>query len=358
MLLLRRNGTRGTWCAVNSLLIPTTILAASIVSPFHEYRWGGLLPYTVLALLFAVNIRHLSAGPGFGNTWAVVNVVNIAAGAAVILHSNLVDKLLGDYYATFYPELVSSMTALGKPVLTFGSHSCAAFFYYLFFLLNLEAFLVLRKSSNLVFAFCCIILGFALLSVTGIVLMSVATMQIVFTLVEKNWTRLLGAALLTGTVGYALVVHYKAEFRDMADLVGVVAQATMHSEVNGVSGRFSQLGTLYSTVKYIKDRPFSPVGVTYRGDLFFGDSGPVEYYLRGSIILFCSIYVGLFFFLKRNVVSLRHAIVLFFTITAFEIGYSALTYVRFLCVLPILVVYLNDLSRCSMLRRNVEVVCA
>lgn len=355
VLLLRRSGIGSALCIINSLLIVDVILASSIISPFYEYRWGGLLPYVLLALLYILNIKEISAGQRLCTALMVTNLVNIVMGVGVILHNAAVDNVLIKYYSTFYPGLVRSMTSVGKPVLSFGSHSSAAFFYYLFFLMNLEAFRVLRRTSNLIFAFCSILLGFALLSVTGIILMSVATIQIFFVLARRNWRRLAVTAVLTAVSCGAVVMHYKLELEPTTDLAFVAEQNALNSEVNGFSGRFSELGTLYSTVRYIRDRPFSPVGVGYRSDLFFGDSGPIEDYLRGSVFLLCSVYGGLFFFLKRNVLSKRYAILLFVAIMAFEIGFSVLTYFRLLCILPLLVIYFNDLSRYEMQQSHVEI---
>jgi hypothetical protein len=125
------------------------------------------------------------------------------------------------------------------------------------------------------------------------------------------------------------------------------ASDVLSSPTSGFLGRFSQAGTLYSTVNYLKDSPFSPVGVGYRGDLFFGDCGPIEYYLRGSVFLVVAIYGGLFAFLRRNLLSKGDALFLFVIIVGFEVGLTALPQVRTLYLLPVVIVYLNSVRRQS-----------
>jgi hypothetical protein len=342
---LRPNGIGGQYCVINSLLLVAAIIAGSILSPFPDYRWGGLLPYLVVALVYTLRISDLSGGRTLRVALTVANIVNLVAGAAVVFHNAFIDNFLVTHYTTFYPELVSAMTERGKPVLTFGSHSTAAFFFYLLFLLNLETFAVLKGRSYFCFALCYLVLGFALFSVTGVVLMSVGAIQLVIFVALRNWRRFAVVATIAVAAIVFLVKHYATYLQDTSEAIFLAEQAATTSDINGFSGRFSELGTMYTTVRYIKDRPFSPVGVGYRGDLFFGDCGPVEYYLRGSLVLVCCMYGGLFLFLKRNLVSKKHLFAVFAVILAFEVGFSSLTYVRLLCLMPVLVIYLNDLAR-------------
>lgn len=345
--LLHKDGMGSAYRVINSFMLVAVVLAATIVSPFPEYRWGGLLPYVVLALLLTVNLREWTATRSLRGALTVANLVNVFVGAAIILGSTSVSDTLVSHYSSFSPDLVSVMTAVRKPVLTFGSHSTAAFFYYLLFLMNFETYKVWRKPSSLAFAACYIVLCFALFSVSGLVFMSFATAQIFLYVTQNNWKLLIASAAVVLATATFLVERYIADLKVVVAYAGLAAEKAATSEVNGLSGRFSELGTLYSTVNYIADRPFSPVGMGYRTDLFFGDSGPVEYYLRGSLPLVLCIYGGLLVFLRRNLVSKRHAILLFFVILAFECGFTSLTYVRLLYLLPVVIVYLNDLSRAN-----------
>ena len=73
----------------------------------------------------------------------------------------------------------------------------------------------------------------------------------------------------------------------------------------------------------------------------------MEYYLRGSIFLVLTVYIGLFAFLRRNLIRRSDAYLLFAVITGFELGFGSLTYIRTLYLLPVFVVYLNDLRRAA-----------
>lgn len=344
LLLLRKHGMGSTYLLGNSLLILAILFAATIRSPFPDYRWGGLLPFIPLVLLLSVNLRELAFHGALRSWLTVVNAINITAGIAVIVHADRIGDFIIDFYSFGYTELVPTMVKNGLPVMTFGTHSVAAFFYYLFFWINFETFKTHKTWFNFVSAICYIGLGCLVRSVTGVGLMLVAILQLLHYGAQKNLRRTLLGIVLAGMVALGVLYYYVPYTEDW--VAGAkVASDIVTSPTGGFLGRFSQTGTLYATVNYIRNNPFSPVGFGNRDDLMFGDSGPVEYLLRGSIVLVYMIYGGLFLFLRQNMLSRRYAWNLFLVIMAFETGYSSLGYYRILYFIPVLVVYLNDLTR-------------
>jgi len=344
LLLLRKDGLTSYPLAGGSILMMAALFAATLLSPFPDYRWGGLLPYIPLSILFVVNIRDLSAGKRFPIILLIANLINVFLGIAAILQNERIGDFLVDHYSSAYSELVPFMMSAGKPVLTFGTHSVAALFYYMLFLMNFEAYKLYRNWSSLAFASSYVVLGFALRSVSGLLLMFFATLQLLrygFRMRPK----LTALSLFTVIVGAVSTLYYFVPDFEEWIAGSKLVWDILTSPVNGFMGRFTEIGTLYSTVHYIQFHPLSPVGVGFRSDLMFGDSGPVEYFLRGSVVLLAAVYVGLFFFLRKNLVSRAHSRLLFLVILAFETGYSSLIHFRALFLLPVLVIYLNDLSR-------------
>ncbi len=344
LLLARRKGLSSLPMLVNSMMMVVLLFAASILSPFPEFRWGGLLPYLALALLFPVDIHDMWLGGRLRSWLTVINLINLAVGLGVMLHSSWVGSFLSNHYSMGTPELVPYMVRIGKPVLTFGTHSLGAFFYFLFFFLNFETYRTYKHWTSLVFALCYIGLTFALLSVTGMALSTLALFQLLRYSAKTHLKPTLALVILIAIAVGGELYFYGPAAEDWAAGAKFVS-AILTSPSNGFLGRFTQSGTLYSTVQYLRNRPFTPVGIGYRGDLMFGDSGPVEYYLRGSILLVCAIYGGYFAFLRHNLLSRRHLWTLFLVTLAFETGFGSLGYFRTLYLLPVIVVYLNDLSR-------------
>lgn len=343
-LLIDRDGLSTPWLCVNSILMIASLLAGTILSPFSDYRWGGLVGFLLLAVLYLVTLRDVSAGQILQTFFVIANVLNVFISAAIILGSDTVDRFLIQHYSSFYPDLVEMMTTFRKPILSFATHSAAAFFFYLFFLLNFETYKLRKKTIFMGFSLSYIILGFALLSFSGMALMSFATFQIGHYIAQRRRKAFLIVISIVLVVSGAVLYRYFADIENLATAIDAVNTAVT-SPTNGFLGRFSQLGTLFDTINYLRNHPFSPVGVSYRADLFFGDSGPVEYYLRGSIFLVLTVYIGLFAFLRRNLIRRSDAYLLFVVITGFELGFGSLTYIRTLYLLPVFVVYLNDLRR-------------
>jgi len=345
-MLLRPHGIANEWTCVNSLVIVASLIGSTILSPFPDYRWGGLLPYLVLALLLTVDVQKLDGGARFQTVFAIASAVNIIWGVSMLLGSESVNNFVITHYSAFYPELLELMTTLRKPVLSFGTHSLAGFFLYLFFWLNLETAKVTGRRIFVIFAACFVFLTVALLSFTGFILGALAFAQMLRYASVQRPKVVAGFVIVVCMVSCAVVKQYDLTLDDWVQATKA-ASDVLSSPTSGFLGRFSQAGTLYSTVNYLKDSPFSPVGVGYRGDLFFGDCGPIEYYLRGSVFLVVAIYGGLFAFLRRNLLSKGDALFLFVIIVGFEVGLTALPQVRTLYLLPVVIVYLNSVRRQS-----------
>src|SRR5581483_2582187 len=291
-LLFERNGMGSSGLCVNSILLIASLLAATVISPFSEYRWGGLFGFLLLAFLYLVVLRDVTGGKSLQIIFVLANLVNVMLGMAVILGSELVDNFLVRYYSSFYPELLEMMMGFRKPVLSFATHSVAAFFFYLFFFLNFETYKVKKSRVYLIFALCYVGLTFSLFSFSSMALTSFAVFQVLRYSAQRRRKTVMAILVVTILAVGAFVIRYLAELENLATISQAVSLA-LTSPTSGFLGRFSQVGTLYDTVNYLRSRPFSPVGLSYRGDLFFGDSGLVEYYLRGSIALVITVYAGL-----------------------------------------------------------------
>jgi hypothetical protein len=141
-------------------------------------------------------------------------------------------------------------------------------------------------------------------------------------------------------------------FEDNSDISQVLPQLAgtiLNSDVNGLLPRYGPGGALRAPLTYLFDHPMSPIGfitpsAVAAGDTALGDSGPVEYLLRGSIPLLVLVYFGLYKFLRFNLPLREHALFLFLVIVAFEIGFSSLIYFRTLYLLPFFVIYMRQVT--------------
>jgi hypothetical protein len=225
-----------------------------------------------------------------------------------------------------------------KPVFTFGSHSLAGYFYFLLFYLNFESYRVERRTIDLTLAIGCIGAGLLLTSITSAVLMTLAVIMLVVRSGHARWPLLLVLTVTIGTVWWG----YRAEIADLIAVSNMIA--SLESSGSGLRGRFGKEGNLLGSIETILRMPLRPIGLSFSPAVFYGDSGPVEYMLRGSWPLLISVYGGFALFLRHSLRWRSHALVLFLATVAFEIGMTVLTYHRFGFFLLFTVMHLNHLA--------------
>src|SRR6266481_8563174 len=348
-LVLRRHGRPSFPVCVLLLSITPLLLIFTFTSGLSTFRPGALLAYGVLSVLFITNLRDVGLPHWFGRLWVAVNIINILAGFAIVAGAQTVNDFIVAHYSTATDELLPNMLALHKPVLTFGSHSTAAFFLYLFFWVNLQSYKVKRKKWLLAFSVSYLFLMLFLLSVSALAFAAVGSFQLAayfWSAIRHKlaWATVALCAVLVTAVFWSPAINWGASLD--------VVKRILQDPGNGLSGRLLPGGTMYYDLKYLRDNPFSPVGASYREGFMFGDNGPVEYMLRGSLPLLLLNYGGLFYFLRRNVILRSYAYILFAVIVLFELGMTTIMSLRALYLIPAFSVYLNSLTASEAQHRN------
>jgi hypothetical protein len=340
ILLLRRRGVVSVPAVANAAAVIVILLVSTLFSPLTEFAYGGMIPILLFSLLACVSVREIGLTATVRTLFDVCNGINIALAVMLLLRVPAVTDFFLAHYAMGYDELLPYMLAEGKPVLMFGSHSIAGFFFYLLFYATFQTFVALKSRLNLVYAVCYLGLLTSLMSFTAVVCAAVATLQIVL---HFQWHKsflagLTASALLLGAV--VLVLPRIDAFEGLKqDLIEVTQR-----QDNGLLGRYSSSGGLMGNLDYIAEHPFRPIGLGLSRQLWYADSGPVEYVLKGSYPLLIAVYAGAFMFLYKNLRNPRRAIFLFLVFLGFEVGYSNLQYIRTQFFLPFLLVYLNGLD--------------
>lgn len=332
------------------VFIGTGIILTLFLSTFifslkfgSTYAFGGLMPYANIVLLFCLNFSDLSISKQVNKVFFVTNVINIIAIFLIFIQPDITHLFLTCFYSWGNQELVIRMLARNKPVFTFAMHSIAGFFFFLFFLLNIETYRSKEHIIYLIYALCYLIFIVLLKSTTAYCFIIVASLYICYRFIYFI------PVFITGTATFVLFNN------------GVVSTLFNHvvtvflSPTNGFLGRFSSHGAFQETLSYIMDNPFSPVGLGYLEFLHFTDSGFIVHLLRGSLLLVILMYLGFFMFLRYNI-KRKDILLLLFSITLmFSLGHVPLLYIRTLYTLPFIVVYLNNLPVPS--RTNQKYFC-
>jgi hypothetical protein len=320
-----------------SLLLFT--LTGSMI--FHEVSMGIFPAYLILALVQLLNIHSFEYSQKLLSvTLIIVSVIQIFFGINIVLINEDVRGFLIDNYSAGYDSLVPTMIGDLKPVTTFGSHSIAGFYFFILFFLNFMTFKVTKKSIFFVTSVLLLLLLVFIRSNTAYLYTAVSFVYMLVGLSRKPLHLVL--FLLMICISVALIyVQYK-ELIDVL-LEYDVQTVTGHSG-SGLAGRYTSGNYLSVTIDFIKEHPFTPIGLSYSDTLFFTDSGIIVYFLRGSVFLIWSIYFGFFHFLKRNLKgSELELYALFLIYLVFEVGYPNLINSRSLGCIPFIVIYLNYL---------------
>jgi hypothetical protein len=111
----------------------------------------------------------------------------------------------------------------------------------------------------------------------------------------------------------------------------------------GLLARYGAGGDLAEPVAYIANHPLRPIGLSSSEKYVLVDSGPVEYMMRGSLLLVILIYGGLWYFLRAHL-QLWDALRMMLCVLVMETGFSVLLYQRTALLLPAFVLYLSGLD--------------
>jgi len=343
LYLAWRHGTRPGAGTFVSLPIIIVITICTLSHSFFRINWGVFAAFNLIALLFALDLRQVRSGRFVYACFLTANLINIACGVAILAGNEWVGELLSNSYSQFYPELVPAMVGLHKPVLTFGTHSLAGFFLYLFFWLNWETYKARRSVLALFFAICELILLLAMASFTSVAFAMLALAQIGIWLWKRS-RRVLVTAAACAVLLVPVGVQSFEDNLDASEMLPQVAGTLLDSDISGPLSRYGPGGNARPTVDYLREHPLSPIGFAMPISAYVIDSGPLEYLLRGSVPLLMLIYLGLYRFLDHNLQSRAHVLTLFLVILGFETGFTALIYYRTACLLPFLVIWLNQIA--------------
>lgn len=325
--------------AVLIVLLPVLFTPFSIL-PVPVY--GILATFLIFALLISTRFDNLQSSKLVDRTFLFLNWANIFLSVGILFHLVIVQAIFTSMYSSAFPELVPMMMEMGKPVLTYSTHSLAAFVHYLFFWVNFCTYRVTGKPINLFFALMYTVFLFSLLSVSGVFFFCAACAQLAWMFLRGNLFKAVLCCTLIVLVFSGLVGFLASQGYFSAGVTSEF-QGIISAQGNGFLGRYSYAGSLLPVLSYLEEHPFRPTGLMSDEDMLLVDSGPLGYYVRGSILLVVLMYSGYFLFLKRNLRDQKQAYFLFAVTICFEVGFSALTSFRAICLFPLIVVYLNGL---------------
>jgi hypothetical protein len=309
----------------------------SLFSSLHEITLSPLTLFPPIAFLFSIKVIDFRA-ENLTRILAMISMANVCM-AIAMLTSEPFQGFMASYYNNFSSDLIMDMVGAKKPVLTFATHSLAGAFVYVFFWLNFRTYQKTGKRLHLLLAVLHVAMCIAIMSITSLALSLAAIVELTC---NFKWLAAISAAS-----AYFLIPL------SMKDTIGdALSAAVWHRESGGYFIRyFDAHGSLANAFAYIHNHPLLPMGLMYSHDLFDEgaqtDSGPVSYFLRGSIVLVLLMYGGFFLFLRRNLLNKWDCYRLFLVVCLTELGAVVLVYPRSFLLIPAFIIYLNSVPVAS-----------
>lgn len=324
----------------NNVYICPTLLVFTWLSPLPGHAYGLLMLYATLALILSTDFGAIPQSTILKCAWQVINYGSLAFAFALIVKYAVADRFIVNNYSVFYDWLVEGSVDAGKPVLTFGSHSLAGFFFAMFCALNCIRARATRAMQPALLALLDLAACAMLRSVTGFMVLLVF-LVVFFSSLQRTWRKpfLLGVSL----VGFSFLLFNHVAILDAAHVMTEV----FSSDANGFLGRYSSHGRAAPMLDYIARNPFRPSGLAYTDEVWVGDSGFLEYWCRGSVVLLALMYRGLWLCLRRAVPGRSARLYVFAMFLMFEFGYTTLVYPRMLGFMPLFFI----VFRASQLKR-------
>lgn len=312
-------------------LFGSILLLFTIKENSSSLSWGATLPLAIYFISVSWKPNLLGKNPAPLFLFSFLFVTALAMLPFLFRWAHL---LVSNYYTYGWEGIVSSMLARGKPVSIFGSHSIAAFFYFIFFLVFSETAYVTKRTMWWIACLVCILLILSLRSTSSYMLLLLATSVAVWFLVRPLPLHRRMLIILPTVLILAIALYFSFDKIMMALGKG-------HS-YSGLFVRYNNDGVLSETIQEILRNPLLGSGLLYDENLYYTDSGYINLLLRVGVFGAAAWYAAFLIWVSRVHASLSFKTFLAVAILTFEIGYPILQTWRFLLILPFISIVMGE----------------
>lgn len=325
--------------------LPMAILLSifTLTSGLPHIDIGPLLTFLAVGLMYCLRLKKFPIG-NYRRILNIFSIANIVLGFGVILGWGGLNNFLISWYSNWLDNMMSAMVDAHMPAFTYTAHHIAAMFIYFFFWMNLKTFKESGYKFYLWMAIIHVFLCAAIQSHTSFVFAAIAFAELLWMLWEYSRKLALASVIAVVFIVPWLLLNFTKDLVSWSD-AAQFSYVMWTGDDTAFIGRYGINGNMHDAIVFLEEHPFRPIGSSYgTNTLMLVDSGPLEYMLRGSVLLIILMYGGLWYFLRRNLLSYRDCCRFFAIIIATEMGFGVMTYIRTFCLFPAFVIYLNSQS--------------
>lgn len=317
-------------------MVIVTLLAQIKYSNYHV-SLARIAPLIVLIYFSFIKIRYFPDSKKMRILLQVICIILIIWNLGIMMNiSPIIDLTYNNFNQYFDLAVHYSVIEGHKPVLTFGVHTYASYFYFILFILCYYTYERENKKIFLVYALFLTLFCLFLLSTTAIIFFVCMLGFLGYKFAKKlNGRKLFFLIVVLCILGAVIYMNYPMIYAKL--------YKNFTSGENSFISRYSKNSVFTTNFKIV----LSSLGIGFNilegMDIGYSDSGYIVYLTMGSIPLLLTIYYRLFIFLKNNI-SADFRKILIFVIFAFEVALPASFNYRFTFMLYFVICYLNSLS--------------
>lgn len=323
------------------VVVTTAQLFANV---YARVSLARIVPLAFLLLMLSIDVKYYSNLSMIKKIIDLFSVLTLFWNAGILLQINPVIEFTKDFYSQYQEKALYYSLLYRKPVLTFGVHNYASFFYFLFFYFCYCLASKTKQKRYYLFCLMYIVYTFLLTSNSSIIYAILMLCMFVYLIRKKIY-------LIIGVAVTALIIFW-SNFQ----LLYVNYSIFLADKKSGFRGRYFSDNNIYiENFKLIKSSFGIGFCILDNVDLNYRDSGYIVYATMGNIILVIALYGLLLFWIKRNI-SKRHRFVLAFIVLSFELASVASFQYRYIYMLVFVMYFFSALDKS--ISKNIELDCS
>lgn len=319
---------------INAYMIIVTSLAKDSY-PDARVSLARIVPIISLLILCSIKIDKY---PKIDFLKVVLNIISITAivwNVLIILRVPQIIDFTYNNYNQYYETCGYYQLVLGhKPVMSFGVHTYASYFYFLLFILCFATYRIQSKTIYLFYCYMYAMFCLFCVSTTSIIFFLIMILVLISDLRRSVSVRAFGLIMAIFAAGL-IVIYF-----NFSDLYSRVYQ-NFTSGGHSFTARYSSSSVFDVNFDVIR----TSLGIGYNIipslELSYSDSGYIVYLTMGNIPLLLVLYYNILKFLNENI-KLYKALVII-AIMGFELGIPGTFNYRFSYFIIFIVLYLGAL---------------
>lgn len=317
-------------------MIIVTLLAQKNFDLYH-ISLARIAPIVVLTYVSFIKIINIPSFSLMKNLLHFFCIICIIWNLGIMFNIDNIIKFTYNNYSQYVDTALYYSVLIGhKPVMSFGVHTYASYFYFIFFLLSYYTYEKLNKRIFLFYSIMLTIFCLFLVSTTSIIFFVAMVIFLIYKTLKKCNTK---RALIILFFMVVLVFIIASNFNTLYEKL----YKNITGGENSFISRYSNNSVFVENFKIISSSLGIGFNVIDELELGYSDSGYIVYLTMGSIPLLVMVYYRLYKFLDANINN-KYKKAIMLIIFSFEFALPASTNYRFIVMILFVICYLNALT--------------